>query len=108
MKSDLQIGLDNRKLLHVIADASNLEQKEKKYLRKLIKRDSPLTPTRYNGEVDGEQKRFIRCAECGRNLRPISEKRPYEENRFCPACGQRIDWPPTVSYHVMKMQQNDV
>ena len=91
-RNDMRIGSENKALLRAISQGEELQPADRDYLIKLVKRDSPVKPGLYNGQVNGEWKRYIKCGICERNLRKPSPKIPVELRRFCPACGQRIDW----------------
>ena len=69
-----------------------LTEEDRQTLEKLLRRDIPANVGTYYGYVDGVRRNFLRCARCGMHLRRPSEKRPIKYSRFCPACGQRIDW----------------
>ena len=76
-----------------VMKCNELSTIDKKYIIRLLKRDKPRACGRYRGTVNGEKKIFLKCMECGRNLRAVNEtSRKEEYNRFCPCCGQRIKW----------------
>ena len=75
-----------------IRNCSSLTEKEKNDLCLLVRKDDAMKPERYWDKKSGEEKREYRCASCGRYLRMRSGKDEPEKNRFCPECGQRVDW----------------
>lgn len=83
---------ENKRSLILAILGTGLDVETKRYLTRLVNRDTPQRIGYYTGSINGESRRLIRCSQCGRNLRPINERRREENNRFCPACGQRIKW----------------
>ena len=69
-----------------------LSGEEIKLLCKLLRKAEPAKPQKYWGTVEGVRHRLTKCPACGRNLRTKKAVEYPEENRFCPGCGQRIDW----------------
>ena len=75
-----------------IRNCSSLTEKEKNDLCLLVRKDDAMKPERYWSKEGGEERRCFKCASCGRYLRMRSGKDEPEKNRFCPECGQRVDW----------------
>lgn len=93
----------NRQLMERLFDWKLTEQ-DRKYIAKLIRRDIPGHIGQYYGATDdGLRRRLLKCDKCGRNIRMLSPKRPIRENRFCPMCGQRLDWETRIKEEGMEI-----
>lgn len=79
-------------LQKTIRSCTSLTEKEKNDLCLLVRKDDAMKPERYWSKECGEERRCFKCASCGRYLRMRSGKDEPEKNRFCPECGQRVDW----------------
>ena len=75
-----------------IRNCSSLTEDEKNDLCRMIRKAEPMPPDYYWGHIGSQDRRMMKCAACGRYLRMRKGKDNPEENRFCPGCGQRIDW----------------